>query len=344
VRPTPKSQSGRTSGAGAANARSNIGLRTLTWCAVGILALFGATACKSKNAGVIAFVPRTTGMSLWESAHAGAEAAADAAQLRTYWNAPTREDDIKSQIALVNRVIDSGYAGLILSPDQPLALLTPVRRGLAQGIPTVVLGSPLAMPPGGRLSYILNDEEEAGRLAAMRIGELLHGKGSIVILGINFEIIGVVDRVRSFESVLKDKFPQISIVEKRTGSFNVPYEQQSAEEVLMAHPEVNAVVAVTADATRGSYAALDELHRLGTTRLVGFDQDLMLPVATGTLDSVVIEDTYDMGYRAVELLAAEIQGKPVPQLIRIRPRLVTKENLGSPEIRRILALDSGWVQ
>ncbi len=281
-------------------------------------------------------------MSLWEAAHAGAEAAAASAHLSTYWNAPTREDDINSQIALVNRVIDAGYSGLILSPDQPLALITPVRRGLAKGIPTVILGSPLAMPPGGKLSYILNDENEAGSLAAMRIGELLHGKGTIAIVGINFDIIGVVDRVRSFEAVLSRRFPGITIAEKRTGSFNIPYEQQATEELLMVHHNLDAIVAVTADATRGSYAALDELHRLHRVRLIGFDQDLIQPIETGDLDSVVIEDTYDMGYRAVELLSDQIHGKAVPALIKVSPRLVTKSNLASPEIQRILALDSEW--
>ena len=301
-------------------------------------------SCASRHAHTLAVIPRTTGMSLWESAHAGAEAAASNSHLKIYWNAPTREDDVKGQIALVNRAIDGKYAGLILAPDQSLALMTPVRRGLARGIPTVVLGSPLAMPPGGQLSYVLSDEDQAGALAADRIGEILRGKGSIVIVGINFDIIGVVNRVRAFEASLAARFPSIKIVEKRSGSFNVPYEQQTTEELLMAHPGIDAVVAVTSDATRGAYAALDELHRLRKVKLVGFDQDLMLPIATEDMDSVIVEDTYDMGLRAVQLLSDELQGKPVPTLVKVNPRLVTRENLNSAETRRILALDSGWYQ
>ena len=313
----------------------------LSACLILLAPIFG---CRSQHSRVIAFIPRTTGMSLWESAHSGAEAAALQANLRTYWNAPTREDDTKSQIALVNRVIDGGYGGLILAPDQSLALMTPVRRGLSKGVATVVIGSPLSMPPGGKLFYILSDDDEAGRLAAMRVGELLHGKGSVAIVGVNFDIIGIVDRVRSFETNLSARFPDIAIVEKRIGSFNVPYERQTAEELLMAHPDLEAIVAVTADATRGSYSALDELHRTHEVKLIGCDQDLLQPIATGEMDSVVIEDTYDMGYQAVALLAAELKGKPVPALMKISPRLVTKGNLNSPEVRRILAFDSEWSQ
>src|SRR5579884_1067267 len=124
-----------------------------------------AIGCRS-GPPVIAVVPRTTGMSLWEKEHTGAEAAAGAHGMKIYWNAPTREDDVQGQIALVQRIIDKHYDGLILSPDQTLALMTPVRRAVSKGIPTVILGSALPLDPGGKLSYILSDDEEAGRMAA----------------------------------------------------------------------------------------------------------------------------------------------------------------------------------
>jgi ABC-type sugar transport system substrate-binding protein len=57
------------------------------------------------------------------------------------------------------------------------------------------------------------------------------------------------------------------------------------------------------------------------------------------MDSIIAEDTYKMGYIAVNLLARERQGKPVPALTKVSPRLITKSNLSSPEIQRILGLD-----
>jgi ribose transport system substrate-binding protein len=287
----------------------------------------------------VAVIPRTTGMALWEPEHEGATAAAAKTGMRIYWNAPTREDDVQGQIALVERIIDKKYAGLILAPDQTLALLTPVRRALAKGVSTVIVGSPLPMQPGGKLSYILSDDDEAGRIAATRIGTILHGRGTVAVLGVNPDIAGVFDRVRSFESELARQYPRVRIVEKRLGSFNVPYEQQIAEEVLDANPHLGAILAVTTDATRGAYSALNEMHRVGVVKLVGCDQDLLMPLTTGGMDSIIAENTYQMGYRAVELLAAERQGKPVPALTKISPALVTKDNLSSPEVQRILGLD-----
>jgi ribose transport system substrate-binding protein len=294
-------------------------------------------SCRS-GPPTIAVIPRTTGLALWEPEHAGATAAAVKHGYKIYWNAPTREDDVQGQIALVQRIIDKHYDGLILSPDQTLALMTPVRRAVSKGIPTVILGSVIPLNPGGKLSYILSDDEGAGRMAAARIGTILHGKGSVAILGIDPDIAGVLDRTRSFEAQLSIQYPDIQIIEKRMGSFNVPYEQQTTEEMLARNPNVNAILAVTSDATRGAYSALTEMHKAGTVKLVGCDQDLLLPLTTGEIDSVIAEDTYQMGYKAVEILAQEREGKAVPSQMKIEPKLVTKDNLNNPEIRRMLGL------
>lgn len=58
-----------------------------------------------------------------------------------YWRAPTREDDIETQISLVEHVAQGNYQGLVLAPDQALSLISPVRLVLSRRIPTVIIGS-----------------------------------------------------------------------------------------------------------------------------------------------------------------------------------------------------------
>jgi ribose transport system substrate-binding protein len=277
-------------------------------------------------------------MALWEPEHAGAQLAASQRGFKIYWNAPTREDDVQGQIALVDRIIKNGYAGLILSPDQNLALMSVVRRALEQNIPTVIVASGLPLEPGGKLSYVLNDDREMGKMAAVRMGTILGGKGTVAIVGINPAVAGIPERVDAFDSALSAAYPQLRVIERRTGSFNVPYEQQVTEEVLSTHPDLGAIFAVSADATRGAYSALAELHKAGAVKLVGCDQDLLMPLVTGEMDSVFAENTYEMGRLAVEFVADSREGKPVPAITRLKPLLVTKDNLQSPGIRKILGL------
>lgn len=314
-------------------------VRRATWAARMVAALLLVCACGCRvNSPTIAVIPRTTGMALWEPEHAGAQFTASHLGLRVYWNAPTREDDVQGQIALVERIIQRGYAGLVLSPDQNLALITVVQRALAHKIPTVIVGSGLPLVPGGRLSYVLNDDREMGSMAAARMGEILQAKGTVAIIGINPAIAGIPERVEGFDRTLASRFREVRVIERRSGSFNVPYEQQITEEVLNSHPDLNAIFAVSADATRGAYSALVELRRTKAVKLIGCDQDLLMPLVTGEIDSVLAENTFEMGRKAVEIVAETRDGKAVPPITRLRPLMVSKDNLQSPDIRKILGL------
>lgn len=302
-------------------------------------ALLLCDGCRKSLVPIIAVIPRTSGTPLWEPVHVGAEVAARSTGTKIYWNAPTREDDVQGQIALVESVIERKYQGLVLAPDQALALVTPVRRALSTGTPTVVIGSPLPIPAGGRLSYILNDEEKAGEMAALRVGELLDGKGSVAILGVNPDIVGIMIRLRSLEKALAERYPRIRIVEKRFGSFNVPHDQLIAEETLRANPLLNAIVALTSASTRGACSALAHRGVRESTRVIGFDEPDALLFHTDNLDSMIIQNSREMGIGAVKTIAAQLRGQPVAAEVKLKPLLVTRMNLDSPELREVRSME-----
>ena len=321
---------------------SEEGLRTAHFkFSVGFCVVFMLCgSCRGPSVPTIAFIPRTSGTMLWEPAHAGAEIAARSTGTKIYWNAPTREDDVQGQIALVESVIDRRYQGLVLAPDQALALIAPVRRALSRGTPTVIIGSPLPIPPGDNLRYVLNDEGEAGEMAASRVAQLLHGRGSVAILGINPDIAGIMTRAGSLETSLTSHYPLIRIVEKRMGSFNIPHDQQIAEETLRANPGLSAIVALTSASTRGTCSALSLGQQNRSTKLVGFDEpDRWLLLHHADLDSVIVQNSREMGLEAVKTIAAQLQGQSVLPEVKLKPLLVTRENLNSPDVKQMLSMD-----
>ena len=280
-------------------------------------------------------------MGLWEPVHRGADAAAVKIGARIYWNAPTREDDVEGQIALIDQVIAKDYQGLILAPDQALALITPVRRALVRGIPTVIVSSQLPISGGGKLSYVLNDDEAAGRIAARRVAELVHGRGSVAVLGVNPDITGIMIRAQSFELFLAQNYPNIQITKKK-GSFNVLHEQQIAEETLKTDPDIDVMVGLMWASARGALSAIATTPRRRAVKVIGFDPDGALAFEIENLDSVIMQDTRAMGERAVELINAERHGRPMPASIQLQPTLVTRENIGAAEIRELTSME--WRQ
>ena len=277
---------------------------------------------------------------IWESAHVGVEMGADRTGASIYWNAPAREDDAEAQIALVDRVADGNYQGLVLAPDQALSLISPVRRVLARNIPTVIISSPLPIPAGGNLSYILNDDHAGGELAAKRVAELLQGQGSVAVLGINPDVTGTMIRERAFEEYLAEHDPEIHVVEKRMGSFNFPHELQAAEDTLRRHPDLDVIVALMATSVDGTLSALQTSTGAHRTRVIGFDVGGIPSFEHNPeLDCIIQEDAHDMGEKAIEVIQARRRGQPAPAIIRIPPRVITQDNLNSEDIRDMLAQD-----
>ena len=290
--------------------------------------------CGTKRTATIAFIPRATGSLLWESAHGGAEEAAGSSGSRIYWNAATREDDIDGQITLVNQELQRNCVGLILAPSHALALITPVRKAIGLKIPTVIIGSPLSIPPGSGLYYILNDEELGGRIAAERVGLMLHGKGTVAVLGIDPAIVGVTIRARSFERVLAANFPKINIVDRRSGSFSRQHEQQMTEEVLTKRRDLDAIVALNWTTAYEALSWIESRPGEYTARVIAFDPE-SLPFAVQSLDSIILEDTRSMGELAVRLITSRRQGRSVPLVTTLAPILVTRENVESDRIRQL---------
>jgi ribose transport system substrate-binding protein len=252
-----------------------------------------------------------------------------------------RDDDTQTQISLIERSVDRGMAGIIVSPIETLPMRTPIRRVLAQGIPVVVIDTELGIPSGPKLSYVLNDEQAGGQIAARRVGLILGGKGNIAIVGIQPELKSNTVRERSFETTLTREFAGIHVVARRLGLSSVPQEQHNAEELLAGSQSLDAIVALSLASTRGTYYALVEFGKVHAIRLVGFDQDLIPPIRDGGIDSVVLQNTFEMGRIAMELMNGKIHGTAGSDEVQVQPVLMTRENVDSAEILRILNL-SWW--
>ena len=71
--------------------------------------------------------------------------------------------------------------------------------------------------------------------------------------------------------------------------------------------------------------------------LVGFDSspNLIEDLKAGALDSLVLQDPYRMGYEGVKTIVDKLNGKEPVRLIDTGVKLLTKENLETPEMQRL---------
>jgi len=323
------------------NRRARAGLHAAGLFTLAVVC-FATVSCRSHSRPLVAVIPETTAQELWESEHAGAERAAQTLGWSVYWNGPSREDDINRQIQIVNHAIKKGVAGIVLSPDHAVALITPIRSAMTAGIPVVIVGSPLSLATQKNLSFVVNDDNAMGTLAAQRLGPQLRSRDAVAVLGVYPGIVSLVERAKAFEDALRQSHPDVRIIERRSSSFGFAEAEESAEETIRANPDLRSIVGMNIVQTRAAYFALVATGMLGRITLVGCDQDLDLvrQMRAGAIDALVAEDTAAMGYDALQLLAAERNGHESWTKKLVPPVLITRENVDRPDIQQLL--DMNW--
>ncbi len=133
------------------------------------------TGSKSKKWRVMV-IPKGTTHEFWKTIHAGAvKAAQDHGDVEIVWQGPQKEDDRSEQIALIENAIAAKVDGIVLAPLDSKAMVAPVERAVAAGIPVVIIDS--ALESDKPVSYVATDNYHGGVLAAERLAEVLDGRG-----------------------------------------------------------------------------------------------------------------------------------------------------------------------
>jgi ribose transport system substrate-binding protein len=309
------------------------------WFVFGLV-LFGS-GCRSAPRRMISVVPRQASESMWVTEHVGVSEAAAREKVAIYWNGPTEEGDVEQQIVLAERAIQHNNMGLILSPSNPFALNTVVKRSLDRGMSVVIVGTPLSLKPEARLSFVLNDVQETGLLAADRMRDVLKGKGEILILGYDPLFSAGTDRSSAFETALARDAPKIRIVEKLKGPFSFGQAEMAAEKVIGAHPNLSAIFSLNTTSTRGAVAAVRTTHTSDHILIIGCDHtlDLLYFLRQGAVDSLVTQNMRAMGAIAVSSIMAQSRGERVAPYTYVKPTLVTRQNIDEERIQQMLKMD-----
>ena len=297
--------------------------------------------CGRKRTGQIAVIPKTTAIDYWENLHAGARKAAGQFGLRVFWNAPQSEANFAEQALMVEDVIRQRVDGIVLAPSHGSVLASAVRHAHAEGIPLVLVDSPVMADERDFVAYIGSDPEQTGTLAAMRIGTVLNGTGRVAVIGVSPTVEAAVLRERAFATAIRTHFPKMTLAAARYGLSDHVRSREIAAEILSGSPSVNAIFASDQFATRGALIALRNSDDRRRVKLIGVAQevDLLSYLGNGEIDALVVQDPYAMGRSAVEILGQVLSGAyNGPRRIQTRVALATRDVLNSTQIQNLVKL------
>lgn len=302
-----------------------------------------AEAPADKKKLTIAVIPKGTTHEFWKSIHAGSikaarELSAQGPEIEVIWKGPLREDDREQQIQVVEGFAAQGISGIVLAPLDDRALVRPVADAKRAGVPTVIIDSGLQSTDF--VSFVATDNRKGGSLAAERMGQLLQGKGKVLLLRYAEGSASTNEREAGFLETMKAKFPEIELVstDQYAGATRDTAKRASENLLNRFGDEVQGIFTPNESSTAGMLLALQDIGKAGKISFVGFDssQAFIDALNAGQLHGIVVQNPFNMGYLGVRTMVASLQGATVEQKIDTGVMLVTKENMGSAEVQALL--------
>lgn len=303
------------------------------------VALALLTSCKQRSTRMqIAVIPKGTTHEFWKSVDAGAQQAGKDLNVDIIWKGPLKEDDRQAQIDVVQQFVGDKVSGIVVAPLDRQALLAPVQLAHSQNIPVVIIDSALDGEVGKDFaSFVATDNEKGGQLAGEELARILNNKGKVVLVRYQAGSASTEAREKGFLDAIH-KHPDLQIIsENQEAGATVDSAKAAGLNMVDKLKECDGLFCPNESSTVGVLSAMQTAGITGK-KFVGFDASPQMidALKSNQLDALVVQNPYQMGYLGVKTLVSVINKQSVPERIDTGVHLVTRDNLNTPEIQKLL--------
>jgi ribose transport system substrate-binding protein len=310
-----------------------------------VLALGAGAAQPDKKKLKLAVIPKGTTHVFWKSVEKGAKKAGEDLGVEIVWKGPLKESDRAQQIQLVQQFTsqataagEGGISGIVLAPLDAKALAASVKAAGDKKLPVVIFDSALDGEAGKDfVSFVATNNEAAGGIGGAHLAKLLGTSGNAVILRYQVGSASTESREKGAIDALKKAGVTIASDNRYAGPTSGEAKTQALN-MIDTIKQAQGVFCPNESSTLGMLLALRQAGLVGKVKLVGFDSSppLVEALRKGEIDALVVQDPNRMGYKAVECLVKHIRGEKVDVNIDTGAVLVTKENIDTPEVKKLL--------
>ncbi len=294
----------------------------------------------------VAVIPKGTTHEFWKTVHAGAMKAGREEDAEILWQGPSKEDDRKSQIELVQNFTSRGIDAIVLAPLDENALVRPVEAAVKHGIPVVIIDSDLKSKDFA--SFVATDNYAAGKLAAKHMADVLAPAAKVMVMRYLEGSASNSNRENGFLDGLKEYAPKAVVISSNQyAGVTAESALKTAQNLLNKFAEVDGIFTPNAPTTFGMLRALQIAGRSGKSKLVGFDATapLLDAMKTGEIMGLVVQDPFRMGYLGVKAALAAKRGEKVTPRMDTGARFIDWASLSDSTVQELIHPDlKKWLE
>lgn len=318
----------------------------------------------------ISIIGRYSDDSYWKEVEDGAkQAIADLNSMLGYkgddkiklvYSAPEVRDDVDEQVNILDEELNRYPSAIGIAAIDTTACMIQFDLAAENNIPIVTFDS------GSDYQYIAShiatDNAAATQTAATQLAYAIEEEGEVVVFVQDSISMTAKKRLQGFLDTISANFPNISVVqvyqfdqldtmretivnEKNAalaeGEEGIKAEDLSQDDVIQyiieKYPNLKGVYATNLDTTQAVAGVLKKMEKTDL-KFVGFDggEEQMKLLEDGTLEGLIIQNPYGMGYATVVAAARVALGLGNESFVNSGYTWVTKDNMNSNEIKGML--------
>lgn len=310
-------------------------------CALLLLAVvtgvFSSCGSRDDEGLQIALIAKSGTSYFWLTCFQGAEAAAaEYNDLTLNIDSPEVEWDYQTQNDLIEEAIENGADAIVFSACDHENSVSYVEKALDSGIPVITIDSGISIVRD--ITFIGTDNYEAGRMAAAAVIENVGETAGVSIVSFEETSGNGAQRVQGFLDYMAE-YPGIEILEIFYSPSDYDLAQNAAAEMMDTYgDELDAIATFNELTTIGVGRAAQATENPASVFVVGFDNNIesVQMLEDGYIDSLMIQNSFAMGYLGVQQAIAEIKGEAVQTNVDTGTEVATRENMYTPEMEKLL--------
>lgn len=264
----------------------------------------------------------------WISVKEGVEAAGEELGVNVKVLAPLKADNNEEQSLMVEQAIANQTDIVVLTPSDSNGIIPAAKKLNEAGIPIVNLNTKIEGNTVDVETFIAIENYDAGFETVKRLCEMIEGSGEIIIIEGVTGAQTSIDRVKGAIDSLAE-YPGVELVAQQSGDYNRAIAMDVVQNLLQAHPDVNAIFCCNDEMALGAVEAIASAGKTGEILVAGIDanDDARQAIKEGKMALSCDSQPFNQGYQGVVNAVKVLQGEELDDFIKLDMKVVGKEDL-----------------
>jgi ribose transport system substrate-binding protein len=301
-----------------------------------VFAKGGAQGGSGSGTTYIPLVSKGFQHQFWQAVKQGADQAAKDLGVQITFEGPESESQVDKQIEMLQTAMGKNPAALGFAALDSRAALPLLQQAQSKNIPVIAFDS--GVESDIPVTTVTTDNKAAAALAADKMAEAVGGSGKVALIVHDQTSRTGIDRRDGFLEQMKNKYPNIQVLETQYGGGDHLRSTEIAKAVINGNPDLKGYYGANEGSAIGVVNAVSELGLSGKIIVIGFDSGKLQldAIKSGLMYGAVQQNPVLMGYKTVESAVKALRGESLPKIVDSGFLWADKSNLTNPDVAAVI--------